>query len=577
MGDPMNGLEGLTIGDFKLLTRIGSGAMGTVYLAQQPTLKRSVAVKALLPELARDLDCARRFKREAMLAASLNHPNIVQVYAAGEQENIHYIVMEYVHGESLEKRIAREGRIPPEAALEIIVPIAEALDHAWRKARMIHRDVKPSNILLSAKGEVKLADFGLAKSSGGDSTLTGTGMFVGTPRYMSPEQARGDETIDFSTDIYSLGCTLYHMLCGRAPFVADAPIAVVVQHLTKPIPSILEKVPDCPPAIVKLINRMAAKSADKRSANYAELLAELRQAQSSLSKPRKSLVLRFALIACALIAGGVLYFEAPYTSTGTRTPTPTPTPSRVIPTSPDAQAKYVIDHIKKLNRDFDPATASYSIENDAVTEFSLKITAVTDISPLRDLPTLKRLRLGQTGQTGALESLESLRGLPLTWLECHNSAVTDLGPLTKMPLVWLVCSGSRISNLAPLEQSPLQALGINDTAVTDLKPLQKLSSLKFLNFGYTPVSDLTPLKGLQLTDLNCSHSHVRDLTPLVGMPLTRLICSQTYIEDLSPLRGMPLTELDCDYNPTRDAEILRAIPTLTKINSLPAAEFWKNQ
>jgi len=597
MGDLMNGLEGLTVGDFKILTKIGSGAMGTVYLAQQPSLKRSVAVKVLLPTLASDLECARRFKREAMLAASLSHPNIVQVYAAGEQENIHYLVMEYVHGESLEKRITREGRILPEAALNIVVQMAEALDHAWSKARMIHRDVKPSNILLSAKGDVKLADFGLAKSSGGDSTLTGTGMFVGTPRYISPEQARGDDEVDFTADIYSLGCTLYHMLCGRAPFVADAPIAVVVQHLTKPIPSILEKVPDCPPPIVKLINRMTAKTPAKRPANYSVLIEEMRQAQASLVKPRKSAGLQFALAGILLIAGLGWYFathrpvriiEGPTQSTHASTPVAASPASdsrqpatafakEVAALPPETQAKRVIARIKELNRDFDPASASYSVENGTVSELTLSIVAVTDLSPVAALRSLKSLQLGQTGQTGALSNLDALSDLALTRLECHNCNISDLGPLRRMPLQWLVCSGSpRISDLTPVQGCPLEALGINDTAVTDLKPVRNMP-LKYLNCGLTQIEDLTPLQGVPLTDLNCTHTRVRDLKPLVGKKITRLICSHAFVEDLTPLRGMPLKELDCDYDPTRDQQILRAIPTLEKINSLPVNEFWKNQ
>jgi len=570
--------------------------MGTVYLAQQPSLKRSVAVKILLPALASDLECARRFKREAMLAASLSHPNIVQVYAAGEQDNVHYLAMEYVHGESLEKRIAREGRIPPEATVDIAIQIAQGLDHAWSKARMIHRDVKPSNILLSAKGDVKLADFGLAKSSGGDSTLTGTGMFVGTPRYISPEQARGEEQVDFTADIYSLGCTIYHMLCGRAPFVADAPIAVVVQHLTKPVPSILEKVPDCPPAIVKVISRMTAKTPAKRPANYSELITELRQAQDSLIKPRKKGVLPFALVGLAIIAGLVGYAAwKKGTTTDDRnkttsvshvvvTPTPapisTPAPSafvkEVSALPPDDQAKRVIEKIRELNPEFDPTTATYAIENEAVAELSLSIVAVTDISPISALVSLKRLRLGQNGQTGSIESLKALNGLSLTSLEFYNTAVSDLTPLHGMPLIRLLCPGSHVKDLTPVKECRLQSLGVNDTDITDLTLVRNMP-LKFLNCGVTHISDLSPLKGLPLNDLNCTQTSVHDLSPLAGAPLAKLICSHTFVEDLSPLRGLPLKEIDCDYNPTRDEQILRSIPTLEKINSLPAEEFWKNQ
>jgi hypothetical protein len=592
----MDGYEGLILGEFKLLTRIGTGAMGTVYLAQQPSLKRSVAVKILLPALATDVECARRFKREAMLAASLNDPNIVQVHAAGEEQGLHYLVMEYVHGESLEKRITREGRILPEATLKIIIQMAQALDHAWRKAGMIHRDVKPSNILLSSKGDVKLADFGLAKSSGGDSTLTCTGMFVGTPRYISPEQARGDDKVDFTADIYSLGCTLYHMLCGRAPFVADAPIAVVVQHLTKPLPSILEKVPDCPPAIVKLINHMTAKDPAKRPATYAELLTELHAAEESLTKPRKNHAWRYALGALLVLLAGAWGVESRIHRPTAHLATPTPVVTKVVEATPNPDApltpaqllaetgrlpaedrvKRVLAEIKKLNPGFEAESATYVVEENAVVELSINTVGVTDISPISALVTLSRLHLGGRRQQSALSDLRPLKDLKLELLECRKTAVSDLQPLHEMPLRKVLVPGSPVIDLGPLRGRQLQAVDISETHVSDLAPLEGMP-LKFLNCGRTEVEDLTPLKGMPLIDLNCSRTPVGDLSPLAGMSLTRLICSQTNIQDLSPLRGMPLEELDCDFDPKRDGPLLRSLTSLVKINSLPAAEFWKNQ
>ena len=593
----MSGLEGQSLGEFKILTKIGQGGMGSVYLAEQPALNRRVAVKVLLPELAHDSEFPKRFKREAMLAASINHPGIVQVYAAGEVDGTHYIAMEYVDGESLQRRMEREGRIKPEDALSIITSLAQALDHAWQKARLIHRDVKPSNVLISSEGEVKLADFGMARNADSESTLTSTGMPIGTPLYISPEQARCHKELDFSTDIYSLGCTLYHLLCGRAPYTGDASFAVMLQHVTEPAPAILDHMPECPQPIVKLLDRMVAKESNERHASYAELIEELRHARESISHPAKPSLRRpLALTLFVAAAAGGWYFTHRESSSagsisaksrGNTTiiqPTVAPkiaTPSKdeaflksVAGLPADSQAKRVIEKLKELNRDFDPASATYSIENDLIVELNLSVSAITDLSPIRALKSLKRLRLGENKLRGTLGSLDALQGLPLEKLEVSNCPIMDLSPLRGMPLKWLVCQGTKITDLTPLQDSPIQALGINDTAVSDLSPIRG-KAIRFLNIGFTQVTDLSPLIGMPLTDLNCSHGPIRSLSPIAGMALTRLICNQTSIEDLALLRDMPLKEIECDFQRQRDEPILRAIPTLEKINGQPAEDFWR--
>lgn len=579
----MSGLEGREVGEFKILTQIGKGGMGSVYLAEQPALNRRVAVKVLLSDLAHDPQFPKRFKREAMLAASINHPGIVQVYGAGEIEDIHYIAMEYIDGEPLQRRMEREGRIKPDESLAIVLRLAQALDYAWQKARLIHRDIKPSNVLISTEGEVKLADFGMARNADMDSNLTATGMPIGTPLYISPEQARCIREIDFTSDIYSLGCTLYHMLCGRAPYLADASFAVMLLHVTEPPPMILDHMPECPQPIVRLLDRMLAKETGQRHASYAELIEEIRSVQQQIARPARLPRRVLALAAVAVAAGAAWYFYAKQTPLVASGPVAaqktTPTSAEdifvqsVAALPADEQVQRVLARLKELNADFDPSTATHVIEEGTVVELAFSIIAVTDISPVRALPSLKRLRLGQTGQVGALSSIEALRGLRLTRLECYNTTISDLSPLRGMPLTWLVCPGSHITDLSPIEGCPLEALGINDSGVFDLSPLRGMP-LKSLNCGVTRITDLSPLQGMALNHLNCSRTPVSDLSPLAGMPLTRLICSQTSVRDLSPLRGMSLTEIDCDFNRERDTEILRSITTLEKINTLSAAEFW---
>jgi serine/threonine-protein kinase len=218
----VSNLEGQTFAGYEVVSLLGRGGMGAVYKARQPMLNRFAALKIMAPELAADPDFVARFKREAMAAASLSHQHLVQVYAAGEFEGTHYIAMEFVEGETVRERIERHGKLDPREALAITAYVAEALQYAWNTAKLIHRDIKPDNVFLSNTGDVKVGDMGLAKTVGGPTTsLTQTGMMMGSPHYMSPEQAKGVKDIDFHADIYSLGCTLYHMLTGKPPYEGE--------------------------------------------------------------------------------------------------------------------------------------------------------------------------------------------------------------------------------------------------------------------------------------------------------------------------------------------------------------------
>ncbi|MCX6906433.1 MAG: serine/threonine-protein kinase [Verrucomicrobia bacterium] len=318
----------LILPDYEILSELGHGAMGIVYKAQQYSLDRFVALKVLAPELARDPTYIERFKREAIIAATVVHPNIVTVYEAGAHlnldtgERVHYFVMEYVEGETMQQRLARQNRIPADEVAAIGVRIAEGLESAWKKARVIHRDIKPSNIFLSNDGDVKIGDLGLARVAGdAQSSLTATGAIIGTAYYMSPEQARGKDDVDFRSDIYSLGCALYRMLCGKHPFEGSF-ANVIVQHLTEPPPGIRTIVPDCPMSIVRVIEKMLAKDPSGRQQTYAELIEELRQAherilfreppqadeaEAAAPVSRKQMTLALGVIAAAVAVVGVLW------------------------------------------------------------------------------------------------------------------------------------------------------------------------------------------------------------------------------------------------------------------------------
>ncbi len=275
-------LTGRQLGHFRLLRRLGQGAMAEVYLAEQLTLHRLVAIKVLRSRFATDAKAVARFQREAQAAAALVHPNIVQIYEVGCAEGIHFIVQEYVQGENLRQWLARHGAPDVPTALSIMKQVASALAKA-AELGVIHRDIKPENILISRTGEVKVADFGLARilSHAEAVELTQPGITVGTPLYMSPEQLEG-KPLDSRSDIYSLGVTCYQMLSGQAPFTAQTVLSLAFQHLHKE-PTRLETLcPHLPVGLCRVVHKMLAKSPQQRYSSAKELLGELETLERQL-------------------------------------------------------------------------------------------------------------------------------------------------------------------------------------------------------------------------------------------------------------------------------------------------------
>ncbi len=270
----MSDLVGKKLKDFFVLRRLGRGAMAEVYLAQQLSLGRQVALKVLNAELARDPNYVRRFHHEARAAAALVHGGIVQIYEVGEEDGVHYISQEYVAGRNLGEVIRGSGSLAPQLALDIVRQVAAALAKAASE-NIVHRDIKPENIMLARSGEVKVADFGLARVQGdGGVNFTQIGVTMGTPLYMSPEQIEGRQ-LDSRSDIYSLGVTAYHMLAGQPPFTGDTPLSVAVQHLKEPPPPLVNRRPDVPPRFAQLVERMMAKSAAERFSDPNALLMDV--------------------------------------------------------------------------------------------------------------------------------------------------------------------------------------------------------------------------------------------------------------------------------------------------------------
>lgn len=283
--DDLNSLVGKSLGQFRIVERIGVGGMAMVFKAYQPTLDRYVAIKVLPAYHARDPVFVKRFEQEARSVAKLAHPNIVQIHDFGKsQGDIMYIVMEYVDGGTLKDRLRRA--LPVAEAADFIIQAAEGLDCAHRNG-IVHRDVKPGNMLLRKDGHLLLSDFGIAKMLEGTTNLTRAGTGIGTPQYMSPEQGMG-QPVDRRSDIYSLGIVFFHCLTGRVPFQGDSPITVTVKQMNEPLPIDRLAGERVPGQIIQVIQQMTAKQPAERyqSADAAIDALTSALASSNLVPPR---------------------------------------------------------------------------------------------------------------------------------------------------------------------------------------------------------------------------------------------------------------------------------------------------
>ncbi|MCX6905307.1 MAG: protein kinase [Verrucomicrobia bacterium] len=519
--------EGHLFADYEITAKLGKGGMGEVYQARQPVLKRLVALKVLSPALAADEGFVKRFQTEAAAAANLSHPNIVPVYTAGVSEGIHYIAMEYVEGQSLRKRLEDGGRLDPEQALEICYY------------------------------------FGLAKSLSGNERATMTGTTMGSPHYLSPEQARGDRDIDFRTDIYSLGCTLFQLLTGHCVYRGDTPMSVILQHLQEPPPSVLEWCPHCPPALAALVERMLAKTKEDRPSSYDQLIAELLAIRQQLEhgtgvmpgassgtapghaahspQPAKKRLVALLLILCVAALGGAGWWAYGLRQKAAETAV-TPDDPRIIEhflaatayLPPEKQLDEVMETMRQINPGF-VSKEKHTVEDGHITELSFSAAHVRKLWPVAALRDLQKLSC-----TGDAE-------------KHHQAGLVDLSPLRELELKELDVSWTKVQSLEPLREMALTAL----------------------RCASTHVEDLSPLKGMSLAELDCANTLVRDLSPLRGMPLLSLNCQNAPVRSLVPLRDMPLRELKCDFRPTRDGEVLRSLKSLKELNDRPLPELRK--
>lgn len=296
------------IGQFLVEEKIGEGGMGVVYRAHDPSLQRTVAIKRVHPRLKDHHDIRDKFLAEARAIAAVNHPNIGQIHAIHDEDDLPYLVMEFLPGPSFEEELNKRGKLPIEEVLKVAISATRALEEA-RNQGIIHRDIKPSNLIVDALGNIKLVDFGLAGSIEEDATEGNE--VVGTPQYCSPEQVQGHGT-DERSDIYSLGATLYHLLTGEPPYTRDSRMDLLIAHVNAPVPDIVEALPTVDPEFAELIQSMLNKAPEQRPQNHSGVLTRLQAITQRIdpeqAPPRSTRLLASAVVVLilAVIGGSVL-------------------------------------------------------------------------------------------------------------------------------------------------------------------------------------------------------------------------------------------------------------------------------
>ena len=363
--------SGRVLGDFELIRRIGIGGMGQVYLARQRSLKRQVAIKILKGELAANTTALRRFQAEAEAVANITHAHIVQVYAIGEDQKLHYMALEYVDGRNLRDHLEKKGIPELRLALDIMRQVASALERAGELG-FVHRDIKPENILFSRKGEVKVTDFGLSRCFGNDTplNLTQSGVAMGTPLYMSPEQVRG-QVADPRSDIYSFGVTCYHMLAGEPPFRGTSAFDIAIQHVQAEPPPLVSVRPDLPPELCAIVHRMMAKRPEQRYQSAREIINDLARVREDTGLPAPPL------------PGGVSVFIPATGFSSTNVPATNASGFTIQPLSPPASGawRFVVVALLAVAAAVGGAAWHWSQNSRVVVTTPNPDNALTDIDP----------------------------------------------------------------------------------------------------------------------------------------------------------------------------------------------------
>jgi serine/threonine protein kinase/Leucine-rich repeat (LRR) protein len=600
----------LVLGSYVLLERVGEGGMGEVFKARNWKLARVVALKVIRKERLSNPDAIRRFQREVRSAAALDHPNIVHAFDADEIGGTHLLVMEYIEGATdLSRLVKKNGPLPVSQACEYIRQAALGLQHACERG-LVHRDIKPHNLLLTADGKtVKILDMGLARldqpsEDDQSSTMTQEGAVMGTPDYIAPEQALESHTVDIRADLYSLGCTFYYLLTGRVPFGGGTLLQKLNKHQNQEARPVETLRPDVSPGIARVVRKLMAKKPGDRYQTPAEVAVALKAVFSTgsgdslaasgtlaegaglvaasrgdtlnsafafkatsdtealVNAPhhlgRKAGKRRWLLFS---VAGGafllvVIIFLAIKQSGGKKPPVKDEDHPVVAAPSKKTSAKGDDAWVKQV------AAMPAEMQVEAVAarlkelnpDFDGKVTHTIENGVVTDLTFLT----DDVTDISPVRALKGLNGLYCNGSNGGKGRLSDLSPLKDMKLKALSCVFTQVANLSPLEDMKLTGLHCGGTQVSDLSPLRDMK-LTVLGCWSTPVSDLSPLKGMPLTSLQCQGTPVSDLSPLKDMKLTGLNCTSTKVADLSPLKDMKLTVLSVYGTPVSDLSPLKGM------------------
>ncbi len=628
--DPTPGGLG-KLGHYRILKMLGSGGMGSVFLAEDTRLHRHVAVKVMLPKIAADPTSRQRFLREARAAASLRSEHIVTVYQVDEENETPYLAMELLEGNSLEEVILTQPQLSVELIIQVAIGVAKGLAYAHEKG-LIHRDIKPANIWIDGEQDglpkVKILDFGLARLQVDDTHLTHVTAIVGTPAFMAPEQARGDKSADARADLFSLGCVLYYLCTGEVPFKAESTLgtlmalavstpksphernAAIPVKLSRLTMQLLEKDPAQRPQTAHDVLAILQQLRREWETGVAEIVLPTSQEQNVLANERTSRRNPLSFVATAVVAavGAVIaivsLFVVPawLTNSNSRS-TSQPVAAEESNSKMDLSAaladqeneltQRLYDEFKAGNPQYE-GTIRPTFEHGEIVGLRIWGTHIANLDSLRDLKSLRSLTV-QGVSNGTLttvdvsalkglpltrfglaegyvvDDLEPLRGMPLEELSLDYSPVIDLTPLSGMPLKILMLWSWRGNDLAPLHGMPLQQLNIGgNSKPMDLAPLAG-TPLDFLCLNISQVSDLSPLKGIPLSKLYLNDTLVADLSPLQDAPIAEIAVLDTCVNNLSIAKGWPLVSIEFDYDIIDWHQALSDIPSLERIQDQPAA------
>lgn len=607
--------KSLILGNYTILDKIGAGGMGQVFKAEHRRMHRIVAIKMLPAAMTSDAAAIARFEREVTAAAKLEHPNIVHANDADEANGVHFLVMQYVEGQDLSALVKKDGPFSVAKAVNYILQAARGLEYA-HKHGVIHRDIKPGNLLLGSDGNVKILDMGLARlDSDGEAPtqaeLTGTGAVMGTVDYMSPEQALNTKNADNRADIYSLGITLYFLLAGKPAYQGESAMEKLLAHREQAIPLLGENIPE---QVQAVFSKMVAKKKEERYQSMTDVVADLEKCQTALlsasanamtstwqssgtvgselsfamdnqaverstpklRRPARILLVAAGLLGLALLAGVIFKMR---TKDGTLVVEVDQPDALVQVFNKDGKIE-ITDRSGKnqIAVSVDPGKHKIKVEKDGFVAFSeafeIEVGGKKAIKALLE-PVRPTEVAGQADKPWNTPAFQQ-------WMK-------DVATQPAQKQVDAV--GAKLQELNPgfdgmvrsrIENGIVTGLGFVTEQIVDISPVRALAALQILNCGGVSaedwgkpmlnyrrgkLSDLSPLQGMKLTLLFCVYTNISDLSPLRGMPLTKLHCTDTKVSDLSPLEGMQLTSIHCSATNVSNLSPLHNMP-LTSLSCL---------